>query len=178
MPEVIELTELKSDYSPDELVRRWDEFTSPERFAGNDEIELVFVGKRKGRSVKLIRRSKVRFEPYATVFRGKIYDNGSSGSVKGVFTKTVFSYIITALIIAAVFIMRLKAAERGSDLSAVNTILAVSVIAGILLLLNYRRTKRRYVDFICRITGRETDKFIPLKDRFAKRGGEGGESNG
>jgi hypothetical protein len=54
--------------------------------------------------------------------------------------------------------------DRGGDLSAVNTLLAVGIIGGALLLINTRSVKRRYAEFIFRITEEENNSFKPKKE--------------
>ncbi|MBR0231523.1 MAG: hypothetical protein IJQ53_04790 [Clostridia bacterium] len=52
------MVELESDYSKEELISRRDEYTSSARFAGSDEtLDLIFVSKRNGDRIKLIRKS-------------------------------------------------------------------------------------------------------------------------
>ena len=154
------MIKLESDYSKEELLSRWDEYTSAARFAGSDEtLDLIFVSKRNGDRIKLIRKSNSVHEPYAAVFRGKISGEGGRSCIKGIFTKSVLDYIFTALIIALAFVVRFYAESRGASLYTANVILAAAIIIGILLLFNYRGTKRRYTDFMCRITGRENELF-------------------
>lgn len=154
------MIELGSDYSKEELISRWDDYTSAARFAGSDEtLDLIFVSKRSGDRIKLIRKSNSVHEPYAAVFRGRIYGKGERSCIKGIFTKTVIDYAFTALIIALAFVVRSYAESRGASLYTANVILAAAIVFGILLLFNYRGTKRRYTDFMCRITGRENELF-------------------
>ena len=56
----------ESRYSKDELISRWDEFTSPARFAGTDDVmDLIFVSKRKGNKVRLVKRARTKRDPFA-----------------------------------------------------------------------------------------------------------------
>ena len=46
----------KSLYKKDELIQRWDDITSPARFAGaNETLDWVYNASRKGERVKLVK---------------------------------------------------------------------------------------------------------------------------
>ena len=154
------MTTLHSDYGKEELTSRWDDYTSAARFAGSDDtLDLIFVATRRGDKVKLVRKSRSMHEPYAAVFRGRICSAGNGSAIKGVFTKSVFDYLFTAVLIALAFAVRGYAESRGASLYASNVILAAVILGSIVLLYNYRGTKRKYTEFMCRITGKETDVF-------------------
>ena len=43
------MVKFTSEYSQNTLIEKWDEYTSPARFAGSDDtMDLIFVSKRKG----------------------------------------------------------------------------------------------------------------------------------
>ena len=151
---------LPSDYSFEELVARWDDFTSPARFAGSDEsLDLVYKSRRRGDKVTLVRRSDSMREPYAAVFRGKIVKTAQGSEIRGIFTKSFADYAVTAAIIALAVIIRIYAQDRADSLETANVLLAAAIIIGLLLLFNLRSAKRKYLDFICKITGKEVDLF-------------------
>ena len=163
---------LPSDHSKDELIQRWDEYTSPARFAGSDDtLDLVFKSRRKNNKVILIRNANSMRNPYAAVFRGIIVNTEQGSEIRGFFTKTVFSYLMTAFIIFIAFVVRFAAEARNADLSTPNILLALCIIGGILLLYNYRPTKRRYIEFMIGITGNESDLFLSKKQLKRRNNG-------
>lgn len=155
-----------SKHSADELISRWDEYTSPSRFAGNDDtMDLIFVSKRKNNKVRLIRRSKANREPFACVFRGTIVSDEYGSVIKGIFTKTIFDYIVVGLIIAAIFYIRSLVEARGEPLNTMNALLVIAIVGGIALLYNLRITKKRYAEFISRISDTENRFFLSKKEQ-------------
>lgn len=155
-----------STHSADELISRWDEYTSPSRFAGNDDtMDLIFISKRKNNKVRLIRRSKTSREPFACVFRGTIADDGSGSVIKGIFTKTILDYIVVGLIIAAIFYIRSLVEARGEPLHTMNALLIIAIVGGLALLYNWRGTKKRYSEFISRITDTENRFFLSKREQ-------------
>ncbi len=88
------MVEIRSGHKREVLESRWDEMTSPARFAGcDDTMDLIFVAKRSGGRVRLVRKARIAHEPFCCVFRGKISGSGSGSVIKGVFTKSVADYI-------------------------------------------------------------------------------------
>ena len=161
----------KSKLSVEELKARWDEFTSPSRFAGSDEtLDLVFVSKRNDEKVKLVRHAKSTREPFSCVFRGKIKQTEQGSEIAGVFTKAWIDYLFVVATIGLIFYIRAGIIERGDSLNTINAVLAFSLIAGILLLFNTRGTKRRYCDFISRITGEENSYFLKKDEQTNEEG--------
>jgi hypothetical protein len=155
-----------SDFSVEKLIENWDEYTSPARFAGSDDtMDLIFVSKRNKNKVKLVRRARFAREPFSTVFRGKIKKTKSGSEIVGVFTKTILDYVISAAVLALLFYIRAIIIERGGHLNTINVLLAVSIIAFLLLLMNTRGSKRHYSDFICRITGIDVNYFLSKKEQ-------------
>ena len=153
-----------SDYSANELIDRWDEFTSPARFAGSDDtMDLIFVSKRKNDRVRLVRRSRNALEPFACVFRGKIVDK----KITGVFTKAIIDYIVVAAIYAFLLYMRSYMIENGNPLKTINALLVIATVFSVALLLNTRRTKRKYCEFIARIVGKDNDYFLRKNEEEA-----------
>lgn len=154
-----------SCFSKEELTSRWDEFTSPARFAGSDDVmDLIYVSKRKNDRVRLVRRARSKREPFSCVFYGKIAKNEKGSEISGIFAKSVIDYIAIALIIALLAYIRYIVIDRGESPVTVNILLGASIIIGILLLYNTRSTKRKYAEFISRITDVENDKFLSKKE--------------
>lgn len=161
----------KSNLSVGELVEKWDEFTSPARFAGSDEtMDLIFVSKRKGNNVRLVRRARSTREPFSCVFRGKIKENNNGSEIVGVFTKAWGDYCFVGLILGLLFFIRSSVIERGESLNIINAILVFAIIAATLLLINTRRSKSKYADFISRITGQENTNFLSKKEIREREG--------
>lgn len=155
-----------SSFSSEELTERWDEYTSPARFAGSDDtMDLIFVAKRKKNKIKLVRRARTVREPFSCVFRGEIKNNGQGSEIKGYFTKSYFDYLICAIVLGLLFYIRSVAVGRGSPLGAMNTVLIAAIVGGLLLLCNFRPTKRRYAEFIYKITGKDEKMFLSRRER-------------
>ncbi len=155
-----------SKLSKEELIDKWDDYTSPARFAGNDDtMDLIFISKRNGDNVRLVRKARTVREPFTCVFRGKIKETEEGSVIEGSFTKAVFDYIFVGLMIAFMLYVRTIIASRGSSLGSVNALLAITVVGSLALLLNYRSTKRRYAEFIFRITGTELPLFRSKSDK-------------
>ena len=86
----------KSNYGKEELIARIDDLTSEARFAGADEInDWVFQSKRKDDRIKIVRKPKNAYDPFAAVFRGKIVGLENGSAIKGVYTKSVFDYVFS-----------------------------------------------------------------------------------
>ena len=159
------MTVFPSKYNIEELSERWDDFTSPARFAGNDEtMDLVYVSKRDGNKIKLVRKARSSLEPFSCVFRGEIVPKGNKSEIRGIFTKSIFDYSLVAGILTLLFYIRFLIIERNGNINAINTLLVIGIISGIVLLINRRSTKRRYAEFIFRITEEETNAFKRKKE--------------
>ncbi len=155
-----------SNYSVEKLIESWDDFTSPARFAGNDDtMDLIFISKRRGNRVKLIRRARFSREPFSTVFRGRIRKTKNGSEIVGVFTKTIFDYVFSAAVLALLFYIRTIIIERSGALNTINVLLAASIMIFALLLFNTRGSKRRYADFISRITNVPTNLFLSKREQ-------------
>lgn len=162
-----------SDFSSEELTERWDEYTSPARFAGSDDtMDLIFVAKRKNNKIKLVRRARTVSELFTCVFRGEIKRTGQGSEIKGHFTKSYFDYLICAIALGLLFYIRSFVIERGTSLGAMNTILIAAIIGGILLLSNFRPTKRKYAEFICKITDKDTKMFLSRSESREEKSGQ------
>lgn len=154
-----------SNYTDVELIERWDEFTSPARFAGSDDtLDLIFIAKRKGNKLKLTRRARTASDPFASIFRGKIVKTEKGSEIVGVFTKSIFDYTIVSLILAFLFYIRTLIIDRGEPLGTINGLLVIAIIAGVFFLYNRRSEKRKYSEFIFRITGNEQPIFLSKKE--------------
>ncbi len=159
------MNNFESNLSVQELTDKWDEYTSPARFAGSDDtMDLIFVAKRKNDKVHLVRRSRLSREPFSPIFRGRIKKTEQGSKIVGIFTKSLLDYFSVGIIVALLFYIRAGIIERGDSLNAINTLLVCAIIGGILLLYNTRAAKRRYADFITRITGGESDYFLTKKE--------------
>ena len=159
------MVKFPSEFSGQELTERWDEYTSPARFAGSDDrMDLIFVSKRKDNKVRLVRRARHAFEPFSTVFRGKIVSDEKGSEIIGSFTKSIFDYSIVALILALLFYIRAIVIERGENLATINGLLLIGIIGSLILLYNRRSEKRKYAELIFRITGTEIPIFLSKKD--------------
>ena len=155
-----------SELSVEELAKNWDEHTSPARFAGSDDtMDLIFVSKRSGESIRLVRKARSAREPFSCVFRGKIKGCEKGSEIVGFFTKSIFDYILSLVIIALVVYMRSYVIERGRDLGAINAILIVVLAGCALLLYNRRSVKRKYAEFIFRITEKEVPMYLTRKEK-------------
>ncbi len=162
------MVKFPSDLSVEELSKNWDEHTSPARFAGSDDtMDLIFISKHSGDSVRLVRKARSAREPFSCVFRGKIKKNGNGSEIVGLFTKSIFDYLLAIALIALVFYMRSYVIDRGQDLSAINVILIVVLAGCALLLYNTRAAKRKYAEFIFRITEKEIPMYLTRKEKKA-----------
>jgi len=155
-----------SEYTENELCQRWDDFTSPARFAGNDEMmDLIFVSERDGNKVKLVRKAKSAKEPFSCVFQGKIKKTEQGSEIIGYFRKSFFDYLAVALIFGILWYMRSMILERGESLTTINGLLLVALLGGAFLLYNTRLSKRKYAEFIFRITECEVPMFLSKKEQ-------------
>ena len=85
------MIKFQSDKSVNELIEQWDEHTSISRFAGSDEtMDLIYVSKRKGNKVRLVRKAPLAHEPFSPVFRGVIRESEQGSEIAGYFTKSLF----------------------------------------------------------------------------------------
>ena len=144
---------LKSRCTPSALVLRWDERTSPARFAGNDDLlDDIYIAHREDRQVFLIRKGRGTWDPFSTVFRGKIVSYEGGSAIKGHFCKRFFDYLVLALLLLLdiYFAYRGFAMERFSISTGI-----VSVLfgAGVILLgIPLPPVRKKYMIFLKEIT--------------------------
>ena len=144
------MVEIRSGHKREVLESRWDEMTSPARFAGcDDTMDLIFVAKRSGGRVRLVRKARIAHEPFCCVFRGKI--SGSGSVIKGVFTKSVADYFIVLLITALLFYIRHEVILRDRKQYTINFLIAFWLVAAVMLLYNAKRAGGKYIEMLNRI---------------------------
>lgn len=140
---------LNSNLTVEALERRWDEQTSPARFAGSDELmDNIFIASRKEDRVFLIRKASGALDPFATVFRGRILPRGEGSVLKGRFTKRLFDYVLLLALFAldaAVFLQGLLAGEADASLAGWCGGFALVLL---LLAVPLRSARRRYRAFL------------------------------
>ncbi len=149
----------RSSCSKEELIKRWDDVTSPARFAGaNAELDWVYNASRKEDRVRLVKKPRASYDPYATVFRGKIEEDGEGSSITGIYTKGIADYIITLIVGSIYFGVCAEYASR----SAVKTVPYLLISAGILvvlfLLTPLPGKRRKYGELIKKVTGETDDR--------------------
>ncbi|MBE6691738.1 MAG: hypothetical protein E7586_00185 [Ruminococcaceae bacterium] len=167
------MLKFKSDKSVEELIKQWDEHTSISRFAGSDEtMDLIYVSKRKGRKVRLVRKAPLAREPFSSVFRGVIREAEQGSEIAGLFTKSIFDYVLISAIFFMLFYIRSYVIQRGDSLATINTLIIFAIIGSVLCLYNFRATKRKYADFISGITGKETNLFLKKSEIKDKDGSD------
>lgn len=155
-----------SDLSPEELAEKWDEYTSPARFAGSDDtMDLIYMSRRNGYKVNLVRKARSAREPFSCIFRGRIKKSEKGSELVGFFAKSIVDYVVVAGLLALVFYIRSLIITRGENPGAINIILMVALVGSALLLYNTRAAKRRYSEFIFRITGKEIPIFLTRNEK-------------
>ena len=149
----------KSTYNKSELIARWDEITSPARFAGaNAELDWVYNSFRKGDKIKLVKKPRASYDPYATVFRGKIEQTKNGGQIRGLYTKGLFDYIITAVIGAVYFGVCAEYLSRAADRTVPLLLISVGVIVVLFALIPFPGKRKKYGALIREVTGEPPDK--------------------
>jgi hypothetical protein len=147
---------LKSCFGSDELEQRWDERTSPARFAGNDGVmDDIFIASRKGTRVFLIRKGRNTWDPFSTVFRGRIFPSGSGSFIKGYFSKRYFDYVLLVfLAIITVYFAYQDYFINGFSASSI--LFYVSVISILTLLaIPLPSARKKYMAFMKEIADKE-----------------------
>lgn len=143
------MIKLKSKYSEQQLIERWDKRMSPERFAGNDDyMDLCYCGFRKGKKIKLTRRTGISREPFSAVFRGKIVARSGGSEIHGYFTKGISDYITVAFVLAFVLTIYMVVKFRNAPLTAINVLVAVTIVLAFILLFTWSGTKKKYIAFL------------------------------
>lgn len=147
---------LESRYSPEQLLARWDERTSPARFAGNDDVlDVIYVAVRKKNRVFLIRKARRTLDPLTTVFRGKIISYGSGSALRGNFSKRLFDYLLLLALLALdiFFYHRAFSAGLASDTFSVGCVCFAVLL--LFLAIPLPRAKKKYLAFLREITDDE-----------------------
>ena len=144
---------LESHFSPSELIQRWDDRTSPSRFAGNDSIlDDIYIAHRNNNRIFLIRKGRGTLDPFTTVFRGKILASSTGSMVKGYFGKRVFDYLVVAFFLY----LDIYFSYRGYliDKFSVSTAVICSIVAIVLIMLAIPlpSVRKQYTSFIKEIT--------------------------
>ena len=148
----------ESKYTKEELTERWDEYTSPARFAGaNEQLDWVYNASRSGDSVRLVKKPRSSYDPYATVFRGVIEKSGEGSRIRGVYTKGVFDYVITLFIAVIYFGVCAVYAGRVSDRTVPYLLISAGVIVILFLLIPLPGKRRKYGELIKEVTGQNED---------------------
>lgn len=149
----------KSSYNKEELISRWDEITSPARFAGaNAELDWVYNSSRKEDKVKLVKKPRASYDPYATVFRGKIEATKNGGQIRGVYTKGLFDYIITAVIAVVYFGVCAEYLSRVEDKTIPLILISVGIIVILFALIPFPGKIKKYGALIREVTGEPPGK--------------------
>lgn len=144
----------KSKYGKNELLKRWDDITSPARFAGaNAELDWVYNSFRKGDKIKLVKKPRASYDPYATVFRGVIEETKYGSRIRGVYTKGLFDYIITAFVAAIYFGVCLEYLSRAQDRTIPLLLISVGIITVLFALIPFPGKRKKYGALIREVTG-------------------------
>lgn len=144
---------LKSKWTPDQLAQRWDEKTSPARFAGNDALmDSIFIASRKEDRVFLIRRASGALDPFATVFRGRIVPCGEGSAIKGHFTKRLFDYVLLVLLAVLDGFLYFRMLDSGQVSASYQGFCAAFALLLLLAAVPLRAPRRRYRAFLEEIT--------------------------
>lgn len=143
----------KSNYGKKELISRFDDLTSEARFAGADEMnDWVFQSKRTDDRIKIVRKPKNAYDPFASVFRGKIVETEHGSAIKGVYTKSVFDYISAFIVFFIYFSICAKYYNMSEDKTNPTVMIFVGIAIILLLFSSLPHTRKRYGEFIRRVT--------------------------
>lgn len=149
---------LKSKLTKQQLIARWDDRTAPARFAGNEDLEdNIFIGTRKDDRVTLIRKARGAWDPFATVFKGKITSEGEYGVLEGTFGKRVLDYVILIALGLLDFLFYFYASPERQTQSTAGFCIAFAVLL-IFLAIPRRSAKKRYREFLADIALTENEK--------------------
>lgn len=160
------MTKMPSDLSVSELKKSWDSETSPARFAGcDDTMDLIFVARRKGNKVHLVRKARTVSDPFSTVFRGRLRQTKNGSEIVGIFTKRIIDYVFCILLVALLLYVQTTVIQKGNDPYTVNILLVSSVVGSLLALYPFRKTKRRYTDFMTDVTKKEVKLFLSRREK-------------
>lgn len=154
-----------SAYGKDELIKRWDEITSPARFAGaNDELDWVYNASRDGDKIRLVKKPRAAYDPYATVFRGTVRDTEKGSAIVGVFTKGLADYLITLFISFIYFGVCAAYASRAADRTIPLMLISVGIAAVIFVLTPLPGKRKKYSALIREVTGPDPDAKVPAEE--------------
>lgn len=143
----------ESDFDKAALISRFDDLTSEARFAGADEQnDWVFQSTRKGDKIKIVRKPKNAYDPFATVFRGKITETKSGSAIKGVYTKSLPDYIFSFFVFFIYYAVCFKYYSSSADKTVPLTLIFAGALIILLLFSSLPHTRKRYGDFIRRVT--------------------------
>lgn len=143
------MIKLKSKYNAEQLCERWDKRLSPERFAGHDDVmDLCFCGFRRGNKIKLARRTGIARDPFSAVFRGRIVTKNGGSEIQGFFTKGISDYIMMSVVLAFVLTIFGVVKSRNAPLTAINVVVAATIVLSFVLLFPWSGSKRKYIDFL------------------------------
>lgn len=147
---------LESKHSVSALSSRWDERTSPARFAGNDDVlDMIYFAKRKGNKVFLVRKGSRSLDLFATVFRGQILPHGEGSVLQGSFSKRLSAYLLLAVLLVLDGAFAAKAYSIGVlDWAGAMGCLLVAALL-ILAAIPLPGAKKRYTAFMREITDEE-----------------------
>ncbi len=144
---------LESRYSPEQLLARWDERTSPARFAGNDDVlDVIYVASRKKNRVFLIRKARRALDPFTTVFRGKVLPYGEGSVLQGSFSKRLFDYLLLLALLALDIFVYQRASASGLATSGFSAGCVLFACLLILLAIPFPRAKKQYLSLLKEIT--------------------------
>lgn len=144
---------LNSSHSQKALLSRWDERTSPARFAGNDDVlDTVYRAKRNGNKVYLIRKGYSSVDPFVTVFRGEIVQSERGSVLQGRFTKRVFDYVLILLFLVLDVAFAARSYLMGSMTYTGLAGCALFAAIMILLAIPMPSARKRYTEFLKDIT--------------------------
>lgn len=148
---------LRSRFSKEELVARFDEMTSPARFAGNDDYDdNIFMATRKKDKITLIRKARNAWDPFATVFKGEIVSDGENSILQGAFGKRLLDYLILIGLGVLDFLFYFYASPERQTKSMAGFCIAFAVLL-IVLAIPTRSAKKRYKTFLEDITDPDRD---------------------
>lgn len=161
----------RSLYTKDELIKRWDDITSPARFAGaNEELDWVFIASRKDEKVKLVKKPRASYDPFATVFRGRITETKTGAEIRGVFTKGLFDYIITFFVAVVYFGVCAAYLLREPEKTIPLLLIYVGITVILFALIPFPGKRRKYGALIREVTGPSPDKktAVPAEESETK----------
>ena len=143
------IVKFRSAYNKERLTISWDQYTNEARFAGGDDfLDLVFIAKRKGNKISLIKKSKIGASPFTTRFNGVIKDDYGTGVIEGKFSKGLADYIAALLFVLFYSYIVYSLYQREQLISVL--LFALGGLIMFLLLKCSKKSKQIYIDFINR----------------------------